>query len=197
MTKRLIDIFFGFFGFLFFLFIFPFVSILILFDDGRPVLIKLNRVSQGNIFKMYKFRTMVKNAEELKKDLENLNEREKPYFKIKNDPRITKIGKILRKFRLDEIPQFINVLKGDISLVGPRPYAPEEILNYPLKFKELILAKAGVTGLAQIYNTGKNFLPALEAMKLDMYYLKNQSLFLDLKIIFKTILIFLFKRDGY
>ncbi|MEM4648169.1 MAG: sugar transferase [Candidatus Pacearchaeota archaeon] len=198
ILKRLIDIIFSLIGLFFTVLIFPFIAILIILDDGLPVIIKVDRVSKGKIFKMYKFRSMVKNAEEIKKDLKHLNERDKIYFKIKNDPRITKVGRFLRKFRLDELPQFFNVLKGDISLIGPRPYPPEEILNYPLEFRKLILAKTGITGLAQIYNVDDNkFLPAKKSLELDLEYLKNQSLFLDFKIILKTIIIFLTKFNGY
>ncbi len=196
--KRLIDIIFGLIGSFLTLLIFPFVAIFIFLEDGLPIIIKVDRVSKGKIFKMYKFRSMVKDAEEIKEKIKHLNERDEIYFKIKNDPRITKVGKILRKFRIDELPQFFNVLKGEISLVGPRPYAPEEVLNYPQEFKKLILAKTGVTGLTQIYNINDDkFLPAKKALELDLNYLENQSLLLDLKIIFKTILIFLTKFNGY
>ena len=127
----------------------------------------------------------------MKPVLASLNERKDgSFFKIKKDPRITRVGKILRKFRIDEFPQLTNVLKGELSLVGPRPHEPEEVFSYPPEFKHLILAKAGVTGLSQV--NGASSLPFLKELTLDNYYLKNQSFWLDSKIIIKTILILFF-----
>ena len=117
--KRLIDIIGGLIGLLLLIVIAPFIAIAILLEDGFPVFIKQKRVSRGEIINVYKFRSMVKNADELKKNILHLNERnDGPFFKIKEDPRITKVGKFLRRTRLDEFPQFLNVLKGDISIVG-------------------------------------------------------------------------------
>jgi len=117
-----------------------------------------------------------------------LNERnDGPFFKMKNDPRVTRVGRILRKYRIDEFPQLINVLKGELSLVGPRPHEPEEVIHYPGEYKHLILAKAGVTGYSQI--NGASSLPFLKELALDDYYVQNQSPFLDAKIIAKTVLI--------
>ena len=122
----------------------------------------------------------------MRKELKNLNERKDgPFFKIKNDPRLTKTGKILRKFRLDEFPQLINVLKGELSLVGPRPHEPAEIIFYPQKYKYLILAKSGVTGLSQV--SGASGLQFLKELSLDDEYQKKQSFVFDLKIIMKTL----------
>jgi lipopolysaccharide/colanic/teichoic acid biosynthesis glycosyltransferase len=134
---------------------------------------------------------MVNNAYLLKKQYKHLNQRnDGPFFKIKNDPRITNVGKFLRKFRLDEFPQLINVLKGELSLVGPRPHEPEEVIFYPANFKHLLVEKAGVTGLSQV--SGASSLPFLKELELDNYYIKNQSLKLDIKIIAKTIMIIFF-----
>ena len=134
---------------------------------------------------------MIYGAHELKEKLMHLNERsDGPFFKMKNDPRITRIGKILRKFRLDEFPQLINVLKGELSLVGPRPHEPEEVVHYPEEYKFLTLAKAGVTGFSQV--NGASSLPYLKELELDSFYLKNFSLFLDCKIIGKTVKIIFF-----
>jgi lipopolysaccharide/colanic/teichoic acid biosynthesis glycosyltransferase len=138
---------------------------------------------------------MVKNAHLLKKDLMPLNERKNsPFFKIKNDPRITKVGRFLRKFRIDEFPQIFNVLKGELSIVGPRPHEPEEVLQYPLKWKHIPEAKGGITGLSQI--NGASLLSFEEEMYWDDFYLKNASFLLDLKIIFKTLIIFLKDPTG-
>jgi len=160
-----------------------------------PVLIKLDRVSRGKIVKVYKFRSMVENAESQKKDLLKLNERnDGPFFKIKNDPRITKVGRFLRKFRLDEFPQLINVLKGELSLVGPRPHEPCELFAYPREYRELLTAKTGITGLSQV--NGASSLPFLKELEFDKFYLENQSLWLDIKILFKTLFIFFTDPTG-
>lgn len=193
--KRIFDIIGSLAGLLFILPFFPFIALAIIFEGGRPVLVKLDRISEGKIIKVYKFRSMVKNAPEMKKRLMNLNERKDgPFFKIKNDPRLTKVGKILRKFRLDEFPQFINVLKGELSLVGPRPHEPEEIFQYPPEFKKLAMAKSGLTGLSQVM--GASGLPFLKELEYDQYYVEHQSLWLDLKILLKTVWIFFSDPTG-
>ena len=121
--KRCIDTIGAFFGVLCLMPFVPFIACAIILESGLPVFVKLDRVSSGKIIKLYKFRTMVQNAEKLKETLRSKNERrDGPFFKIKNDPRLTRVGKLLRKFRLDEFPQLINVLKGELSLVGPRPH---------------------------------------------------------------------------
>lgn len=168
-----------------------FIALAIKLGNHGPVIIKLDRVSASKIVKVYKFRSMVVNAPELKPQLKHLNERtDGPFFKMRHDPRITKVGRIIRKFRLDELPQLINVLKGELALVGPRPHEAEEIKYYPPEYQHLPDAKAGVTGLSQI--NGASSLSFLKELSLDDYYLKNQSLWLDLKIIVKTIAILLF-----
>jgi len=187
--KRILDILGAFLGITFLLPLLPFIAIAIKLDSDGPVLIKLKRVSSGKIIQAYKFRTMKKNTHQMKyNELANLNERrDGPFFKIKNDPRLTRIGKILRKIRLDEFPQLINVLNGGLALVGPRPHEPEEVIHYPDKYRDLILAKAGVTGLSQV--NGASSLPFLKELELDDYYIKNQSLWLDFKILIKTLAI--------
>lgn len=193
--KRIVDIFGAAVGLLAILPFSPFIAIAIKLDSKGPALIKLDRISSGKTIKVYKFRSMVQNARETKKNLAHLNERnDGPFFKIKNDPRLTKTGKILRKFRLDEFPQLINVLKGELSLVGPRPHEPKEILHYPSEYKYLINEKAGVTGLSQV--NGASSLPFLKELELDSYYAKHQSLWLDFKILLKTFYILLFDPTG-
>ena len=170
---------------------YPFIILAIKLESRGPVIVKLNRVSRGKIIKVYKFRSMVENAQEIKASLAVFNERKDgSFFKIKKDPRVTGTGKYLRKFRIDEFPQLVNVLKGELSLVGPRPHEPGEVSSYPPEFQHIILAKAGVTGLSQV--NGASSLPFMKELNLDDYYLKNQSLWLDLKIIIKTILILFF-----
>ena len=174
---------------------YPFIALAIKFDSEGPVLIKLDRISSGKIIKAYKFRTMVENAHLLKKDLVALNERfDGPFFKIKNDPRVTRTGRILRKLRIDEFPQLINSLKGELSLVGPRPHEPEETAHYPEKYKSLIQEKSGITGLSQI--NGASGLPFLKELEYDDYYAKHKSPMLDLKILLKTVYILLFDPTG-
>jgi lipopolysaccharide/colanic/teichoic acid biosynthesis glycosyltransferase len=195
IIKRIIDIIGSLIGLIILLPFFPFIALAIKLDSKGPALIKLDRVSEGKIFKVYKFRSMVVGAEKQKKYLLKLNERnDGPFFKIKNDPRITKVGKFLRKFRLDEFPQLINVLKGELSLVGPRPHEPEELFAYPREYRELLTAKTGLTGLSQV--SGASSLKFLKELELDNYYLQNQSLWLDIKILFKTLFIFFTDPTG-
>lgn len=166
----------------------PFISAAVKLETKGPVLVKLARISRGKTVYVYKFRSMIENAHGLKARLIAYNERrDGPFFKMKNDPRVTKTGRILRKFRIDEFPQLINVLKGELSLVGPRPHEPEEVVHYPDEYKHIILAKAGVTGLSQV--NGASSLPFLKELELDDFYLKNHSLWLDFKIIAKTVAI--------
>lgn len=140
---------------------------------------------------LYKFRSMIDGAQTQKASLQHLNQRtDGPFFKIENDPRITRIGKIIRSTRIDEVPQFINVVRGELSLVGPRPHEPEEVAGYPTQFKFLAEERAGITGLSQV--NGASSLPFIKELEFDSFYVKNQSLALDLKIISKTIRIFLF-----
>ena len=162
------------------------LALLIKLDSPGPVFVALNRVGKrGKIFKLYKFRSMVKNAHQLKSQMMQYNERnDGPLFKIKNDPRITKIGRYLRKTSLDELPQLFNVIKGDMSLVGPRPHEPEEVDKYQRGYKRLLTLKPGITGMAQV--SGRSNLLFAEEAKLDIFYIENWSMFLDLIIILKT-----------
>ena len=164
----------------------PFIVLAIRAEAKGPALIALDRVSSGKVIKLYKFRSMVANARELKAGLLHLNERrDGSFFKIRNDPRLTNIGKIIRRFRLDEFPQLWNVLRGELALVGPRPHEPEEMISYPPAYRHLLLAKTGVTGLSQV--SGASSLPFLEELEFDSYYVRCQNLPLDLKILAKTV----------
>ncbi len=186
--RRVIDIFGALTGLIISTPIWPIIALAIKLNSPGPVFVKLNRVSNGKSIKVYKFRSMIEDAHILKPTLLHLNERcDGPFFKIKNDPRLTKVGKIIRKFRLDEFPQLINVLKGDLSLVGPRPHEPNEVIYYPNEHKHLMLAKSGVTGLSQV--SGASSLPFLKELELDSYYIKNRTLLLDAKILAKTVAI--------
>lgn len=189
--KRLFDIAGALTGLLILAPFLPFIAAAIKLDSRGPVFVRLERISGGRLIKVYKFRSMIRSAHSFKPVLASFNERrDGPFFKIKNDPRLTRAGKRLRKFRLDEFPQFINVLKGELSLVGPRPHEPEEIIHYPHPYKHLLLAKAGVTGLSQV--NGASSLPFLQELAFDDCYVKHQSLRLDFKIILKTLVILFF-----
>lgn len=161
------------------------VSILIATTSKGPVIFKQDRVGKnGMIFKMYKFRSMVANAEELKAQLEKDNEMNGPMFKIKNDPRITKVGRFIRKTSIDEIPQLINVLKGEMSLVGPRPSLPSEVKEFEPWMLERLTILPGLTCYWQVM--GRNDIEFNEWMKLDIKYVRERNFWLDLKLIFKT-----------
>lgn len=183
--KWFIDILGGLIGTALLIILTPIIGLAIKLDSPGPIFVKLDRVSAGKRITILKFRSMVKNANELKTGLIERNERKDgPFFKIKNDPRITRAGKVIRKFRLDEFPQFINVLIGQLSLVGPRPHEPEEVAHYPADKHFIFHAKAGITGLSQV--SGASSLTFIKELELDGWYLKHQSIWLDLKIIGKT-----------
>ena len=161
-----------------------FIGALIWLNDHKnPFFIQMRTGKYGRRFAMYKFRTMVPNAEELKQELQHLNVLEYPDFKIPDDPRITKIGRFLRRTSLDELPQTLNILLGDMSIVGPRPtsFKPE---TYEPWHYERLKATPGLTGLWQV--SGRSDLEFDDRVKLDIEYIENQNLFFDLKIIFQT-----------
>lgn len=162
------------------------VALVIALDSPGPIFVGLERIGRsGNKFKLYKFRSMVKNAHDLKPQLIGQNERnDGPLFKLKNDPRVTRFGRFIRKTSIDEIPQLWNVLRGEMSLVGPRPHEPEEVAQYARPQRTLLTVKPGVTGLAQI--SGRSDLSFDEEVRLDTYYIEHWSFKLDLHILAKT-----------
>jgi exopolysaccharide biosynthesis polyprenyl glycosylphosphotransferase len=165
--------------------LFLIVSLLIKLTSEGPVLFKQARSGlYYRIFTMYKFRTMVVDAEERKRDVRYLNEMDGPIFKIRNDPRITGIGKWLRKTSIDELPQLINVLKGEMSLVGPRPHPVEEVREYTSWQRRRLSMKPGITGLWQV--GGRSDTTFAKSMKHDLNYIDNWSLWLDIKVLMKT-----------
>lgn len=160
------------------------LALLIYIDSPGPVMFRQLRTGKGGRrFRMYKFRTMVPNAEELKLTYAHLNELTWPDFKITNDPRITRIGRILRKTSLDELPQLINIIKGDMSIVGPRPtsFSSE---TYRLWHTERLEVLPGLTGLWQV--SGRSNLDFDDRLKLDIAYIERQSIWLDIQIILRT-----------
>ncbi len=174
--------------------LFIIVAVLIKIDSPGPVFFRQIRVGKhGRHFRIFKFRSMVKDAEERKKELLPLSERKGPLFKLKDDPRVTRIGRILRRTRIDELPQLINVLKNDMSLIGPRPHLPSEVAQYQKHHLRLFTIKPGMTGLAQI--SGASDLAFEEEARLDIYYIENWSLKMDLEILLKTFKIILLLKD--
>lgn len=161
------------------------VIILIKIESEGSVIFSQDRVGlNGKIFKMYKFRSMVINAEEIKEKLVEKNEMSGPMFKMKNDPRITKVGKFIRKTSIDELPQLINIIKGDMSLVGPRPSLPKEVKEFKPWMLERLVVKPGLTCYWQV--NGRNNIDFEDWMKLDIDYVHNRCIKTDILLIFKT-----------
>lgn len=181
------------------LFIFPIlviIGIIIKIDSKGPIIFKQKRVGfYGKEFTIYKFRTMIINAEEIREKLHNLNEVDGPVFKIKDDPRITKIGRILRKSGMDELPQFFNVLIGNMSIVGPRPAMMSELKHYKEKYFIRLITKPGITCLWQIDENRHN-MKFEDWINLDVKYINNWSIRQDINIIIKTFFM-IFKLRGY
>jgi len=182
--KRLLDILCSFLLLVISIPLFFIIAILIKIDSKGPAFFLQKRCGKdGREFNMYKFRTMVKDAETLKKRLKN--EMDGPMFKLKNDPRITVIGGILRKLSLDELPQLLNVLKGEMSLVGPRPLADEEMVGDDIWREIRLSVRPGMTGLWQIM--GRDSGKFSDWITYDTEYVQKRSLFMDIKILFLTI----------
>ena len=151
-----------------------------------PIFFLQKRVGKnGELFNMYKFRSMVVNAEELKEKLKHKNEMSGPMFKMKDDPRVTKVGKFIRKTSLDELPQLWNVLKGDMSLVGPRPSLPKEVEQFDSWMFKRLSVRPGLTCYWQV--SGRNNIDFEDWMKLDVKYVEERNFWIDIKLIFKTV----------
>ncbi|MCD5032923.1 sugar transferase [Enterococcus faecalis] len=194
--KRILDTVLSLLGLLCLLPFFFLIVILIKLDSKGPVFFSQIRVGEnGKLFKIYKFRTMCRHAEKMKVFLQEKNEMGRCQFKIKDDPRITVVGKYLRRSSVDELPQLWNVLKGDMSLVGPRPALQEEVLEYSDIEKERLKVKPGCSGLWQV--SGRNHLTFDSMIELDMKYIENINLKNDLVIIFKTVKIMLTGYGAY
>ncbi|OGY90031.1 MAG: hypothetical protein A3B30_04140 [Candidatus Komeilibacteria bacterium RIFCSPLOWO2_01_FULL_52_15] len=165
------------------------VAIVVTLDSHGPTLVRLQRVGRGGrIFTLYKFRSMIQNADALKSQMMSLNERsDGPLFKIRHDPRVTRVGAILRRSSLDELPQLWNVLRGDMSLVGPRPHEPEEVNRYNEAYRTILSVKPGISGLSQV--SGRSNLLFEDEIKLDTYYIENWSQMLDIWILAKTVFV--------
>lgn len=193
--KRLFDIFASLIGIVILIPLTIIIGLAIKLEDRGPIFFAQERVTKnGKLFKLYKFRSMVTNAEEIRETMDDENEMDGPVFKVKNDKRITKVGHFIRKTGIDEVPQFVNIFLGDMSLVGPRPALPREVAEYDEKAKRRLEVKAGITCIWQIQRD-RNSITFDEWMAMDAEYVDNASILLDLKIIFKTIGA-VFKADG-
>lgn len=186
LFKRLLDVVGSAIGLLVLSPLLLLMAVAIRVDSHGPVIFSQPRVGRGGrLFRVYKFRTMVEDAEQLKDQVRHLNEAEGPMFKIRNDPRVTRVGRFLRRTSLDELPQLWNTLRGDMSLVGPRPALPDEVADYADWHRKRLATAPGITGLWQI--SGRSDLPFDEMVLLDIYYIENWSPLLDLSILLRTV----------
>jgi exopolysaccharide biosynthesis polyprenyl glycosylphosphotransferase len=186
LVKRIIDVIFAATGLLTLAPVFAVIALLIKLDSPGPVFYRSYRIGKkGRRFRFYKFRTMVVNAEELKAKLRAMNERRGPFFKMANDPRMTRVGRYLRRYSFDELPQFWNVLKGDMSLVGPRPHPLDDYQQYSLENLRRLDVMPGITGLWQV--RARHVSSWDTNMALDLEYIEHWTPWLDIKIIAKTI----------
>jgi lipopolysaccharide/colanic/teichoic acid biosynthesis glycosyltransferase len=197
--KRLFDIIFSLFVLTLCAPIYPILAIAIATTSSGSIFYIQERV--GKNFKHFgciKFRTMIPDADRLLHEMmaqsEDLRQEFSENFKLKQDPRITKIGKFLRTTNLDEFPQFINVLKGEMSIVGPRPLVPEEIERYGAQIDRVLTIRPGITGLWQV--SGRNDIPYLQRIRIDVSYVKRRNFWLDLRIVLKTVLLTIIPRNN-
>ncbi len=195
-AKRAIDIVFALFGIIILSPVFLSSALLIkLTSPGRILFIQERNGYKGKVFKMYKFRSMVNNAEKLFTLVESMNEVSGHMFKIKDDPRITAVGRIIRKTSIDELPQLFNILKGDMSIVGPRPPILREVVKYDAWHDLRLSVKPGLTGLWQV--SGRNRVGFDEMVRLDLKYIRERSLKRDFEIIARTIPVILGDLNAY
>ncbi len=184
--KRLLDITSSCSGLIALSPLFLLVALAIKIDNPGPAFFRQERAGKsGCVFRIFKFRTMVVDEERAKKDA----------IILEDDPSITRVGKFLRKTSLDELPQLINVFKGEMSLVGPRPTLPEQVENYDMRQMQRLLVRPGITGWAQVH--GRNALTWPERIELDIWYVNNRTFWLDMKILLKTIFVVLNKQGLY
>jgi lipopolysaccharide/colanic/teichoic acid biosynthesis glycosyltransferase len=197
VTKRCFDIVASLFGLVLLSWLFLLVALLIKIDDphGKVFYSQSRLGKNGRVFHMWKFRSMINGADKLVDKLLNKNDVEGAMFKIRDDPRITRVGRVLRKYSLDELPQLYNVLRGDMCLVGPRPPLPREVAKYTDYDRQRLTVVPGVTGLWQV--SGRNDLGFSEMVALDIHYINNACVSEDLKILFKTVLVVLYPTGAY
>lgn len=195
--KRFFDILLSIIGIILLTPVFIITAILIKVDnpDGPIIYSQIRIGKNGHPFRMYKFRSMVVNADKMLKGLLDQNDIEGAMFKMKSDPRVTKIGRTIRKYSIDELPQLLNVIKGDMSLVGPRPPLKREVEDYTEYDKQRLLVVPGCTGIWQV--SERNKVGFHEMVKLDIKYINSSNLWLDFFILFKTIWIIFFPNSAY
>ncbi len=178
----------------------PMICVVIKLDSPGPLIFSHDRIGMGGQpFRFYKFRTMIHHSAALAQWVaaagDDLQTEQEIFYKLRNDPRVTKVGKWLRKTSLDELPQLVNVLKGEMSLVGPRPIVPEEIARYGMDFGDYVTVRPGITGLWQV--SGRNQLTYPQRVALNQQYIRNWSLWLDLTILWRTVGAVLSRRGAY
>ncbi len=196
VAKRTLDIVGSLCGLIVFSPLLLVVALLVRLTSKGPALFVQDRCGLGGrTFRFYKFRTMVEDAEERKAELEHLNEMRGPVFKIQKDPRITRLGAVLRKSSLDELPQLWNVLVGDMSLVGPRPPTPDEVQQYSPRHAQRLAVMPGLTGLWQV--SGRSAIPDFDNwIELDLEYARRWSMWFDMQILAKTIIVVIISRGA-
>lgn len=199
LAKRSFDIVFSLAVLILFSPLYLLLALLIAISSPGPIFYLQTRIGKNHrAFKCIKFRTMVSNADEVLQDMlarhPELRQEYADNFKLKNDPRITWIGKFLRVTSLDEFPQFLNVLKGEMSVVGPRPLVPDELFMYGRYIDKVLTIKPGITGIWQV--SGRNDIPYDRRVKIDVYYVNNRNLLLDFWVVFKTIGVVLFPTNN-
>jgi exopolysaccharide biosynthesis polyprenyl glycosylphosphotransferase len=196
VLKRMVDVIGSAIGLLLFAPLFLLLIVLVNITSRGPVFFVQDRCGfGGRLFRFYKFRTMVEDAEQRKAQLAHLNEMKGPAFKMRRDPRVTKLGAILRKTSLDELPQLWNVLKGDMSLVGPRPPLPDEVERYDARQAQRLSVMPGITGLWQV--SGRSGLNDFDRwLELDLQYARQWSLWLDVRILAKTVIVVALARGA-
>ena len=176
--------------------VFLFTALAIRIESPGPVFFRQTRVGKwGRLFSIYKFRSMYLDAERRKQELMKLNEADGPVFKMRKDPRITRVGAVIRKLSIDELPQLLNVLRGEMSLVGPRPPLPKEVVQYEYYQRKRLDAVMGITGLQQV--SGRSDLDFQQWVAYDIEYVGRQSFWLDIKILLKTIPAVLTGKGAY
>lgn len=197
IQKRTLDILGALAGIIILSGLFLLIALLIKVEDPKgPIFFSQKRVGKnGRVFKMMKFRSMVSNAEERLQELLALNEVSGAMFKMKNDPRVTRVGRFIRKTSVDELPQLFNVLRGEMSLVGPRPPLEREVEQYSDYAMQRLIVIPGCTGLWQV--SGRSNVGFEEMVELDLQYIRNRSLYYDIKIIFKTVLLLFGSKNAF
>jgi lipopolysaccharide/colanic/teichoic acid biosynthesis glycosyltransferase len=197
ISKRTIDFLFSLLGIILLSPLFFLTACIIKIENRKgPIFFKQMRAGKdGQLFYMYKFRSMVSNAEDLKVLLINQNEATGPVFKIKHDPRVTKVGRFIRKTSIDELPQLLNVLKGEMSLVGPRPALPDEVEKYTSYERQRLSVTPGLTCYWQV--SGRSNISFDRWVELDLKYIEERNFFIDIKLIFKTFFVLFGSKDAY